>query len=85
MNNTEKAIMDAAKRMLRGKIDIQEVAEMLDVSVEKLQPLKDEIDNEMKKVFGNMNAYDMESGEVLFDTFDDLGEDTDITEFEEDE
>ena len=83
MNNTDKAKYDAAKRMLKGKIDINEVSMMLDIPLEQLKPIKEEFDNEMKSVYGSTVAYDMDSGEVLFDDFNDMGLDTDITDLED--
>jgi hypothetical protein len=78
MNNTDKAAMDAARRMLRGRIDVEEVSVMLDIPVEKLMPIKEELDSEMRKVFGNMSAQDQNGDEVLFDLFDDKGENYDM-------
>lgn len=78
MNQTEKATMDAAKRMLRGKIEIEEVSMLLGIPVEKLVPIKEEIDEEMRKVFGNSIVRDTNGDEVLFDLFDDEGTDEDI-------
>ncbi|MCM1500315.1 MAG: hypothetical protein NC124_17785 [Clostridium sp.] len=82
MNNTDKAKLDAAKRMLKGRIDINEAAMLLGLSVEQLKPIKDELDEEMKKIYGSTAAYDMDTGEVLFDDFDDIGEDDDFPEEE---
>ena len=82
MNNTDKATLDAAKRMLQGKIDINEVSMMLGVPVEKLQPIKDEVDEQVRKVYGNVDAYDF-NDPVLFDNYDDLGDDEDISEGQE--
>ncbi len=80
MNRTDKAKMDAAKRMLRGKIDIEEVSMMLEIPVAALLPLKEEVDEEVRKVYGNTDAYDFDSGQVLFDSFQDTGEDADLQE-----
>ena len=77
MNNTDKATMDAARRMLQGKIDINEVSMMLGIPVEKLKPLKDEIDEQIRKVYGDLDSYDFNEP-VLFENFDDLGEDDDL-------
>ena len=77
MNNTDKATMDAARRMLQGKIDINEVSMMLGIPVEKLQPIKDEVDEQVRKVYGNLDSYDF-SEPVLFENFDDLDDDEDI-------
>ena len=84
MNNTDKATMDAARRMLQGKIDINEVSMMLGIPVEKLQPIKDEVDEQVRKVYGNLDSYDFNEP-VLFDNYDDLGNDDDIKPDEEDE
>ncbi len=82
MNNSEKARYDAAKRMLKGKIDIEEVAMMMNLTVEELKPIKDEIDEEVRKVYGNIDAYDFDMKQVLFDNFNDAGEDNDIPDEE---
>lgn len=82
MNNSEKARYDAAKRMLKGKIDIEEVAMMMNLTVEELKPIKDEIDAEVRKVYGNIDAYDFDMKQVLFDNFNDTGEDNDIPDEE---
>jgi hypothetical protein len=84
MNNTDKAALDAAKRMLQGKIDINEVSMILGIPVEKLKPIKDEVDEQVRKVYGNIDSYDF-SEPVLFENFDDLGSDEDIKPVEEDE
>ena len=84
MNNTDKATLDAAKRMLQGKIDINEVSMILGIPVEKIKPIKDEVDEQVRKVYGNIDSYDF-SEPVLFENFDDLGSDEDIKPVEEDE
>ena len=84
MNNTDKATMDASRRMLQGKIDINEVSMMLSVPVEKLQPIKDEVDEQVRKVYGNIDSYDFNEP-VLFDNYDDLGNDDDMIPDSEDE
>lgn len=77
MNKTDKDTLDAAKRMLQGKIDINEVSMMLNIPVEKLKPIKDEVDEQVRKVYGNLDSYDF-SEPVLFENFDDLGNDEDL-------
>jgi len=78
MNNTDKAKLDAAKRMLKGKIDVEEVSMMLDLPMETLLPIKEEIEEEVRKVYGNIDAYDFNMGQVLFDDFNDTGMDPDM-------
>ena len=77
MNNTDKAKLDAAKRMLKGKIDVEEVSMMLDVPVETLMPIKEELEEEVRKV------YDFNMGQVLYDNFNDTGMDLDMSEQED--
>ena len=84
MNNTDKSTMDAAKRMLQGKIDINEVSMILGIPVEKLKPIKDEVDEQVRKVYGNIDSYDF-SEPVLFENFDDLGNNEDLESGQEDE
>ncbi|MCI8508816.1 MAG: hypothetical protein HFJ06_09680 [Lachnospiraceae bacterium] len=83
MNNTDKAKLDAAKRMLKGKIDVEEVSMMLDVPVETLMPIKEELEEEVRKVYGNVDAYDFNMGQVLYDNFNDTGMDLDMSEQED--
>lgn len=83
MNNTDKAKLDAAKRMLKGKIDVEEVSMMLGISIEELKPIKEEIDEEIRKVYGNTDAYDFDMNQVLFDDFNDTGLDLDMPDEEE--
>lgn len=83
MNNTDKAKFDAAKRMLKGKIDIEEVSMLIGISVEQLKPLQKEIEEEVRKVYGNTDAYDFDMNRVLYDDFNDTGMDSDLPEEEE--
>jgi hypothetical protein len=78
MNNTDKAKLDAAKRMLMGKIELEEVSMLLDMPVEQLVPVKEEIEEQFRKTYGNVDAYDVEKGTVILDDFNDWGEDADI-------
>ncbi len=83
MNNTDKATLDAARRMLQGKIDIEEVSAMLDIPVATLMPIKEEIEEEVRKVYGNTDAYDFDMNKVLFEDFNDTGLNFDMPEEEE--
>ncbi|MBR1866775.1 MAG: hypothetical protein IJ801_09740 [Lachnospiraceae bacterium] len=82
MNHTDKAKMDAAKRMLKGKIDIEEVSQIMDIPVATLVPIKEEIEEEVRKVYGNTDAYDFDMGKVLYDNFNDPGMNPDMPEDE---
>lgn len=83
MNHTDKAKYELAKKMLTGKIDIEEVSMMTGLSVEQLQPLKEELEENVRKVYGDVKIYDFEKGDVVFDTFNDTGEDMDIPKEED--
>lgn len=83
MNNTDKAKLDAAKRMLKGKIDIQEVSTMMGIPVDQLKPIQEEIEEEIRKVYGNTDAYDFDMNQVLYDNYNDTGDDLDILGDEE--
>lgn len=83
MNKTDKSKYDAAKRMLKGKIEVEEVSVLLDIPVEQLLPIKEEIEEEVRKVYGNLDAYDFDMGQVLYDDFNDPGMDPDMPEEEE--
>ena len=83
MNNTDRAKLDAAKRMLKGQIDIQEVSMMLEIPIEQLVPIKEELEEEVRKVYGNVDAYDFNMGQVLYDNFNDTGMDLDMPEEEQ--
>lgn len=82
MNNTDKATLDVAKRMLRGKIAVEEVSAMLGISVVTLMPIKEEMEEEVRKVYGNTDAYDFDMNKILFDDFNDTGLDLDIPDEE---
>lgn len=83
MNNTDKATLDAARRMLQGKIDIEEVSTMLGIPVATLMPIKEEIEEEIRKVYGNTDAYDFDMNKILYEDFNDTGLDLDIPDEEE--
>ena len=83
MNNTDKAILEAARRMLQGKIDIEEVSAMFGIPVSTLMPIKEEIEEEVRKVYGNTDAYDFDMNKVLFEDFHDTGLNFDMPEEEE--
>lgn len=82
MNNTDKATLDVAKRMLRGKIAVEEVSAMLGIPVATLMPIKEEMEEEVRKVYGNTDAYDFDMNKILFDDFNDTGLDLDIPDEE---
>lgn len=80
MNKTDKATLDAAKRMIKGGIELEEVSLLMNIPVEKLLPIKEEVDEAVRKVYGNIDHYDFSKGDILFDNFNDFGKDEDIPE-----
>lgn len=83
MNNTDKATIEAATRMLRGKIPVEEVSQMFGLSMEVLLPIKEELEEEVRKVYGNTDAYDFDMNKILFEDFNDIGLNFDMPEEEE--
>lgn len=69
MNNTEKAKYELAKKMLKGKIDIEEVALMTGISLDKLEELNNEINpkNPDVELLKNLDTTDLDMGPILFD------------------
>lgn len=77
MNKTTKAKYDMAEKMLKGRIDVDEVALMSGLPKDELEKMKKEIDekNPATKLEG-LDITDMNLGPMLYDDYDDL-DDTD--------
>ena len=67
MNHTEQAKVDMAKRMLKGQIDVEEVAMMSGLSVEAVQKLRDEQDAVERKSLGGLTVRELGIENVLID------------------
>ena len=67
MNHTEQAKYDMAKRMLKGQIDVEEVAMMSGLSVEAVQKLRDEQDAVERKSLGGLTVRELGVENVLID------------------
>lgn len=69
MNNTTKAKYDVASRMLKGKIEAEEVAMMTGLPLEEIEKLKDEVvpHNSEVEMLKNLDTVDLNIGEILFD------------------
>ncbi len=80
MNNTTKQKYELAKKMLKGKIEIDEVALMTGLSEDVLKELKEEVAPESKdvQILKNLDTVDLDIGQILYDNFPD--EDTDAEE-----
>lgn len=69
MNNTTKAKVELAKKMLKGKIDIDEVAIMTGLPEEQLKTIADEVvpKNTDAEILKNLDTVDLNIGPILFD------------------
>ena len=56
---------------------------MLGIPVATLMPIKEEIEEEIRKVYGNTDAYDFDMNKILYEDFNDTGLDLDIPDEEE--
>lgn len=67
MNKTEQAKIDFAKKMLRGQIDVEEIAMISGVPVETVQKMRDEQDQLERTALGGVTVREMGFGDVLID------------------
>lgn len=69
MNNTTKAKVELATKMLKGKIDIEEVAMMTGLPEEQLKAIQDEVipKNTDAEILKNLDTVDLNIGPILFD------------------
>lgn len=78
MNNTTKQKYELAKKMLKGKIEISEVALMTGLSEDVLKELKEEVvpENKDVQILKNLDTVDLDIGQILYDNFPDEDIDT---------
>lgn len=69
MNNTTKQKYLLAEKMLKGKIEIDEVALMTGLPVDVLNKIKEEVNpsNSDAQILKNLDTVDLNIGEILFD------------------
>lgn len=69
MNNTTKQKYDVATRMLKGKIDVDEVAMMTGLPKDELEKLKETVvpNNTDAEILKNLDTVDLDIGELLYD------------------
>jgi hypothetical protein len=67
MNHTEQAKVDMAKKMLKGQIDVEEVAMMSGLSLETVQKMRDEQDALERKSLGGLTVREAGIDNVLID------------------
>ena len=64
MNNTKKAQLDMARRMVAGRLDVDEIVEMTELPLEEVQKLKDEFEALMHSELQNT---DLDMSGMIFD------------------
>lgn len=71
MNNTEKAKVDVARRMLKGKIPADEVILMTGLDESLVKKLEEEIAPEVReaKILQGLDNTDLKIGEILYDNY----------------
>ena len=69
MNNTDKAKLDVARRMLKGKIEVDEVVLMTGIDKKTIEDLNEEINpkNTDAAILENLDNVDLDIGQLLYD------------------
>lgn len=69
MNNTTKAKYELATKMLKGKIDVDEVVMMSGLTEAEVLKLKEEVEPSTSdaEVLKNLDTVDLNIGDILFD------------------
>ncbi len=82
MNKTTKAKYDLAERMLKGKIDVDEVVMMTGLTKEQVEEIKDRVvpKNTDAEVLSRLDNVDLDIGPLLFD--DGPAEDPELENFD---
>ena len=69
MNNTTKAKYDLAERMLKGRVDVDEVVMMSGLTREQVEELKDKVvpKNTDAEILSKYDTVDLDIGPLLYD------------------
>ena len=69
MNKTDKAKLDVARRMLKGKIEVDEVVLMTGLDKKIVEDLNEEINpkNSDAAILENLDNVDLDIGQLLYD------------------
>ncbi|MCM1496536.1 MAG: hypothetical protein NC089_12175 [Bacteroides sp.] len=59
MNKTEQAKLELARKMLKGQIDVEEVAMISGVALTKVQELREELDAQERRSLGGVTVREM--------------------------
>ena len=82
MNKTTKAKYDFAERMLKGKVDVDEVVMMTGLTKEQVEELKDKVvpKNTDAEILSRLDTVDLDIGPLLYD--DNPAEDEELEGFD---
>ena len=71
MNNTERAKADVARRMLKGKLPVEEVQQMTGLDMDFLKKLEEEVAPEVReaKILQGLDNTNLNIGEILYDNY----------------
>ncbi|MBR1506676.1 MAG: hypothetical protein IJ619_01550 [Eubacterium sp.] len=71
MNNTERAKVDVARRMLKGKLPVEEVQQMTGLDMDFLKKLEEEVAPEVReaKILQGLDNTNLNIGEILYDNY----------------
>ena len=69
MNKTTKAKYDLAERMLKGRVDVDEVVMMSGLTKEQVEELKDKVvpKNTDAEILSKLDTVDLDIGPLLYD------------------
>lgn len=67
MNKTEQARMDMVHKMLKGQIDVEEVAMISGVPLERVQEMRKELDERERHMLGGVTVREMGFSDVIID------------------
>ena len=67
MNKTEQAKRDLATKMLKGQIEVEEVAMISGVSLEEVQKMREELDEFERRSLGGVTLRELGVGDVIID------------------
>lgn len=70
MNKTTEATYDAARRMLKGKIEVEEVCAMLGLPEDVVRQLQEEVCLKNPDSIENLDVTNLDLGPIIFDNND---------------
>ncbi len=67
MNKTEQARLDMARKMLKGQIEVEEVAMISEVPLQQVQKIREELDAHERKMLGGVTVREMGLENIMID------------------